>query len=149
VIEQPESVTVARIEREANEEMKRAMVERYGLSRYVRDAGFDVLDADIDGEGMPRRLLRRGELLVVELTNSTADADESNLDLHIDDYMAKKLVANPMEKTRRIYHVPCHPQLRPMHPDGSLGQPQKLTALNAVASTYGYRGEEYSPSVET
>ncbi len=103
------------------------MIERYGLSRYVRDAQFVVVDADLDPLGQPRRLLRRGDTLVVELTNSTVDADG----------------------TRRVYHVPCEPDLRPMYLDGGLGEPQDLTALNAVASTYGFRGEEYRLDCET
>jgi hypothetical protein len=127
IVERPDLITVARIQAETNEEVRRVMIERYGLSRYVRDAGFDVIDADTDPIGQPRRLLRRGDMLVVELTNSTVDADGA----------------------RRVYHVPCHPELRPMLDDSSLGDPQKLTALNAVASSYGMRGEEYDLAVET
>lgn len=97
------------------------------LARYVRDAQFEVLDVDADPLGQPRRLLRRGGLVVVELTNSTVDADGS----------------------RRVYHVPCHPELRPMLANGGLGDPQKMTALNAVASTYGMLGSEYKLEVET
>jgi hypothetical protein len=51
--------------------------------------------------------------------------------------------------TRRVYHVPVHPELRPLLPDGELGAPQKPTALNAVASTYGLTGKEYVLEVET
>jgi hypothetical protein len=127
IIEHPETLTVDKIHAEENAEVRRIMIERYGLSRYVRDAQFEVLDADKDPLGQARRLLRRGDTLVVELTNSTEDADGS----------------------RRMYHVPCHPELRPMLPDGGLGDPQRLTALNAVASTYGLRGEEYALECET
>ena len=103
------------------------MVERYGLSRYVHDAKFEVVDEDTDPLGQTRRLLRRDELMVVELTNSTVDADGG----------------------RRMYHVPVHPDLCPLLPDGGLGRPQDLTALNAVASTYGMRGKDYRLEVET
>jgi hypothetical protein len=132
-------LTLARIDAEPNAEVRRLMIERYGLARYVREAGFAVLDQDVDPLGQPRRLLSRAGLTVVELTNSTVDADG----------------------TRRVYHVPCHPELRPIAPitfdaEGratgrkeGLGEPQKPTALNAVASTYGLRGEQYRPSVET
>jgi hypothetical protein len=127
VIEQPERLTVDAIHAETNEEVRRVMVERYGIARYVRDAQFDILDSDLDPLGLPRRLLRRAEVTVVELTNSTVDADG----------------------TRRKYFIPCHPELRPLLSDSDLGEPQKLTALNAVASTYGLRGEEYVLSDET
>ncbi len=127
VVEHPESITVSDIEAEQNAEVRRVMIERYGLSRYVRDAKFDVLDADTDPLGLPRRLLSKERLTIVELTNSTEDGDG----------------------TRRVYHIPVHPELRPMLQDGSLGEPQKNTALNAVASTYGLRGEQYQLDAET
>jgi hypothetical protein len=127
LITSPERLTVDRIHAETNEEVRRVMIERYGMSKYVRDAQFEVLDADLDQLGYSRRLLRRGETMVVELTNSTTDADGK----------------------RRMYHVPVHPELRPLLSDTELGEPQKLTALNAVASTYGMRGSEYVLAAET
>ncbi len=127
IIEHPERVTVDAIHAETNSEVRRIMIERYGLAKYVRDAQFDVIDADLDPLGQPRRLLRRADIVVVELTNSTVDADG----------------------TRRIYHVAVEPSLRPLLPNGELGESQKLTALNAVASTYGMRGEEYNLGAET
>jgi hypothetical protein len=127
IIEHPERLTVDAIHAESNEEIRRIMVERYGLARYVRDAQFEILDEGTDPLGQSRRLLRRDQLVVVELTNSTVDADG----------------------TRRMYHVPCHPELRPLLADGGLGDPQAMTALNAVASTYGMRGSEYRLEVET
>jgi hypothetical protein len=127
IVESPERINVDSIHAENNAEIRRIMVERYGLSKYVRDSQFNVIDADIDPLGQPRRLMRRDDIVVVELTNSTVDADG----------------------TRRVYHVACEPELRPLLPDGELGLPQKLTALNAVASTYGMRGEEYILGEET
>jgi hypothetical protein len=127
IVEHPERVTVADIEKETNEEVRRIMIERYGIGRYVRDAQFEVVDADLDKLGQPRRLLKRDGMLVVELTNSTEDADG----------------------TRRMYHVPCHPELRLLLPNGELGDPQPLNALAAVASTYGLTAKEYVLEVET
>jgi hypothetical protein len=124
VVEYPETITTADIGAETNNEVRRIMIDRYGIARYVRDAQFEVLDVDTDTAGGQRRLLRKDTLTVVELTNSTVDADGS----------------------RRIYHVPVHPELRPLPQDvnAPLGEPQRMTALNAVASTYGMRGEEYA-----
>lgn len=45
--------------------------------------------------------------------------------------------------------APTYAELRPLLPDGELGEPQAMTALNAVASTYGMRGEDYNLAVET
>lgn len=127
LVMQPTKLTVERIHAEENEEVRRVMIERYGVARYVRDAQFEVVDADVDPLGQPRRLLRRDTTLVVELVNSTVDADG----------------------TRRVYHIPVEPELRPLLPDGQLGRPQKMTVLNAVASTFGMSGAEYSLEVET
>lgn len=127
LLEDPDRLTVGAIHTEGNAEVRRVMIERYGISKYVRDAQFETLDADLDPIGHPRRLLRKGDTVVVELTNSTVDSDG----------------------TRRVYHIPVHPELRPMISDTELGDRQAMTALNAVASTYGMRGEDYKIEVET
>jgi hypothetical protein len=131
VVERPEQITVEKIHAETNAEVRRVMVERYGLHRYVRDARFEVVHSDIDSVGQPRRLLRRDDLLIVELTNSTEDGDG----------------------TRRMYHKQLHPECRPLPdpsvPNAQLGEPQTLTCLNAVASLFGLRGEQYVLECET
>jgi hypothetical protein len=63
---------------------------------------------------------------MVKVANSTAEADGSFKD----------------------YFLRVDPALRPLRADGS-GEPQALTARNAVASTFGKRGEEYELAVET
>lgn len=49
----------------------------------------------------------------------------------------------------KLYSLWVHPELRPLLSDGRFGEPQELTAHNALASTYGERGETYAPAVET
>jgi hypothetical protein len=136
IIESPELITVARIDNEKNGELRRVMVEIYGQDRYLRDCGAKLVDEMTDGHGQPVRLWRRewpdGAIVqMVELHNSTPDPDG----------------------TRRVYFKGVHPELRPMSLDENdemiLGEPQNLTAHNAVASTYGKRGDGYRPSVET
>ena len=51
--------------------------------------------------------------------------------------------------TDRSYIIRVHPELRPMHADGTLGKPQKLNVRNAIASTFGMTGKEYSLAQET
>jgi hypothetical protein len=126
------SITVARIEAETNAEVRRVMIERYGREKYVRDGAFTVEDADVDPLGFPRRLLSKRwddgrELLLCELTNSSQEPDGS----------------------RKVYHLGIHPEVRPILGDGRLGAPQKRTAQNAVASTYGMTGREYQLAMET
>jgi hypothetical protein len=42
-----------------------------------------------------------------------------------------------------------NPELRPLYADRSVGQPQELTARNAVAASFGLSGAEYHPALET
>jgi hypothetical protein len=57
VVFNPESLTVHKILGEPNVMIRRVMLERVGLERFVEQADADVLDADSDSGG-PRRLLR-------------------------------------------------------------------------------------------
>lgn len=123
VIERPHAITAAQVAAESNAEVRRVMVERMGHERYVRESGaarvhsddFGVLYRTADGQ------------LVVEVVNSTVEPDGSS----------------------KRYWLPVHPELRPMRMGengvivlGEGGQP--LTARNAVASTFGLTGGEYS-----
>jgi hypothetical protein len=133
VVEHPENLSVSRIDGEANAEIRRVMVELYGRERYLRDSGAKLVDESVDALGQPLRLWRRqwpdGRVIqCVEVANSTVEPDGS----------------------RRAFFLGVHPECRPILNDaGSLGEPQALTAINAVASLVGMRGEEYRPMVET
>jgi hypothetical protein len=59
--------------------------------------------------------------MLVKVTNSTAEPDGSYKD----------------------YVLRVHHELRPLLEGNILGDPQALTALNAIASTFGLRGDEY------
>ena len=133
IVEHPEQITPGRIDSEPNAEVRRVMLERYGLGRYVLESGASVVHDDVDALGHPRRLLRKPmgwelpDLLMVHVKNSTLEPDGS----------------------RKDYVLAVHPELRPLLPDGSFGAPQKMTCHNAVASTFGLRGEAYAPEAET
>ena len=48
--------------------------------------------------------------------------------------------------SEKVHYLAVHPDLCPLlSEDGDLGEPQEMTARNAVASTFGLRGEEYMP----
>lgn len=51
--------------------------------------------------------------------------------------------------SHKSYFLRVHPECRPMLANGAFGAAQALTARNAVASTFGLRGPEYAPAVET
>ena len=136
VIEQPERITVGAIRQEANAEVRRVMMQRMGWDQFVRESGAEMVHADETGT-LYRVQDTDEDIYVVSVLNSTAEGDGS----------------------RKQYVLPVDPQLRPL-PDGTwsadrqvawLAQqlPQAPTAHNAVASTFGLRGEAYQPCVET
>jgi hypothetical protein len=142
VIIEPETITVEEIEAERNLEVRRVLMERFGLARYLTASKSVLLDEDRDTLGHRRRLWSKDvagdePLVMVEVTNSTPEPDG----------------------TRKIYFLRVDPQLRPLPPGDwppekqrvwlSDQKPQAPTAHNAVASTWGMRGEDYRPTVET
>ena len=125
LIEQPERLTVHAIDAERNEEVRRVMIERFGWERYGRE-DTETLDHD----GRFGTLRRRGGALWLEVTNRSPEPDG----------------------TFRHYVLAVHPECRPILSDrGDLGEAQPLTALNAVAASFGMTGEAYRkalPSLE-
>jgi hypothetical protein len=122
VITDPGSITVAQIQSEPNAEVRRVMLERYGVDKYAKDAGLHVVDRSDFGT-LYREAGGNDPITVVQVTNSTPEPDG----------------------TYKDYWLNVHPDLCPL-PDGDdseLGEPQSLTALNAVASTFGLTGAEY------
>ena len=124
------------------------MIERYGVSRYILDSGVKPVHTDDFGTLYVKAA--SGDMpamAVVKVVNSTPEQNG----------------------TYRDYFLRVHPELRPMihrgltwldggadpecdQPDGGdfvLGRAQALTARNAVASTFGLRGENYAPAQET
>ena len=120
VIERPETITVEQIEHERNAEARRVLITRYGQDRYLRDSGAQQLHRDDWGALWRKELAGDEPLVMVQVTNSTAEPDG----------------------TYKDYFLRVQPELRPLRDDG-LGEPQELTALNAVASTFGMTGREY------
>jgi len=127
VIEQPETLTPAAIKNEANAEVRRVMLARFGEDRFIRDGGATLVHQDACGA-----LYDLGaETLAVRVLNSTPEPDGS----------------------LKPYWLYVHPELRPIarteRGDVELGDPQPKTAHNAVASTFGLRGEDYVPAVQS
>lgn len=127
VILRPESITVEMIEKQRNAEVRRVMVERYGEARYIMDSGVKAIHSDDYGTLYMKERPFDFPLVIVKVVNSTPDTDG----------------------TYRDYFLRCHPELRPMRQDGSLGEPQEMTARAAVASTFGMTADEYAPCDET
>lgn len=128
----PETITIEEILNERNAEVRAVMMERFGWERFLVESkavgentdDFGTLySVEMPGLDEPMRF--------VKVVNATPEPDG----------------------TYRDYVLPVDPQLRPL-PDAlegetEYGEPQALTARNAVASTFGLRGEHYLPNVET
>ncbi len=103
------------------------MIERMGYERYILESGAQLLNTDEYGSLYCKQLPDDEPLVVVHVLNSTPEPDGS----------IKK------------YTLRVDPRLRPLLGNQKFGKPQKMTAKNAVASTFGMRGEEYEPIIQT
>jgi len=76
VVMNPETITLEDIDKEADAEVKRIMMERYGMERYVVDSGAKIIDSDngIGVEGScPRALVedKHGKRWIIGSDGST------------------------------------------------------------------------------
>ena len=79
VIEHPERITTAAIDAETNAEVRRVMIDKYGVARYLAEVGTVVSDGT-DETGQPLTLYRRDvpddePIVMLRMLNSTPDAD--------------------------------------------------------------------------
>lgn len=127
VIEKPEQITVKVIEAEQNAEVRRIMVNRFGMARYIRESGATAIDHE-EGIGT---LYRKDEgddlpILMVEVVNSTPEPDGT----------FKRYMLDVSSAGDRL--MDDRPDVK--------GQ---MTARAAVAATFGLRASQYRPAVET
>jgi hypothetical protein len=112
-----------------NIEIRRCLIKLIGGAKLVKEAGKRIHSDDF------------GTLYEIE---GAADGDTRFLVCHVVNGTPEP------DGTYRDFFLMVHPELRPILNDrGDLGEPQKLTARNAVASTYSLRGEDYKPALRT
>jgi hypothetical protein len=73
----PKAITVPKIDGEVNAEVRRVMVERYGLTRFLTDGGAAVKHRDETGVLYQRDLGNDEPLVMVQVRNSTPEPDGS------------------------------------------------------------------------
>ena len=137
IIERPQDITIQKIDSEQNAEIRRVMIGRFGQSRYIVEKKATVVHADDFGTLYAQPQENDEMMMMVKVVNSTPEPDGSFKD----------------------YFLRVHPELKPLPSRPMNSQEardwfakqkgQELTARNAVASTFGLRGEEYAPEVET
>jgi hypothetical protein len=130
VIERPGEITADKIQSETNAEVRRIMVERFGMARYLKESGAKAIDHE-EGIGT---LYRKDEpddapIYMVEVINNTPEADGSFKRYTLD-------VSGAGEQS---------PGLKDDRP----GMKGCLSARAAVAATFGLRASQYSPLIES
>jgi hypothetical protein len=68
-------LTVKEIQEERNAEVRRVMVERYGLSRFLMDSGAKKLAEDEFGELYQTEIADDEPICMIKLVNSTPEPD--------------------------------------------------------------------------
>jgi hypothetical protein len=135
IIENSSAITIKDINSTTNIEIRRVMIDLYkrdqkisGAAAYIRDAGGQRLDCDERfGTLWQCNLVDDEPIVMVEVINSTREPDGSF----------------------RHYFLRVDPQIRPLLGNNQFGAPQKPTAANAVASTFGMTGDQYAPVIES
>ncbi len=138
IIESPQSITVERIGKEGNAEIRRVMIERYGASRYLIDSGANIVHRDAVGLLYRKEVADDEPIVMVRVLNSTAEPDgvmSRNEAIAIFGDAAKAAVAAPADSRWKEYMIRVPPTLR--------------TAHEAVAWTFGLTAEQYHPAIES
>ena len=77
VVEHPEQITVEIIDTERNSEVRRIMIDLYGQSRYLLDAGAIIVSRDEYGVLLRREVSRDEPIVMVRVLNSTPEVEGS------------------------------------------------------------------------
>lgn len=72
---QPEQISVASIETESNVELRRVMLEQYGIEKYIRTSGAQIVQEDEFGILYRKAIANDEPLVMVKVVNSTAEPD--------------------------------------------------------------------------
>jgi hypothetical protein len=107
VVLAPEKITVKEIESEANVEVRRVMIEKYGQSRFLLDSDAKEIHKDDWGTLYSKEVPEDEPLVIVKVVNSTPEPDGSYRDYFIrvkpDCQTALEAVAWTFDKTPEEY----------------------------------------------
>src|SRR6185369_9737761 len=142
VIDAPASITVAEIEAEANAEVRRVMIERYGAARYLLDSGAKAVNRTKYGVLYRKEVENDEPIVMVRLLNSTPEPDgiltsaeaRAEFGARIFNRTAARAGATPDSRWKAyMLRVP----------------PTVADATEAVAWLSGKTADTYQPLVET
>ena len=77
LLEQPESITIEQIAAETNVELRRIMIQRYGVERYTEDSGAKIIDSDEYGTLYKKEQQSDEPIVIVKVINATPEPDGS------------------------------------------------------------------------
>lgn len=138
VIEQPSSITVRHIDEEKNVEVRRVLIERYGLDRYMKDSQAELLHRDATGLLYRKQVTGDEPITMVRVLNSTPEAEGT---LSRDEALvafgeaAQAALRAPADARFKEYMIRVPPDMTKAH--------------EAVAWTFGLAAEDYHPALET
>ena len=72
-----------------------------------------------------------------------------SVDLAMDNFVKSQTWRPGAVPRFKSYMLRVHPELCPIKAGEVVGKPQEMTARNAVASTWGLRGEEFEPEARS
>lgn len=138
IITNHESITIERIAGESNAEVRRVMIERYGVARYLMDSGATIVNHD--GVGiLYRHVIPNDEpIVMVRVLNSTPEPDgvmTRDEAIEIFGSAAKAAAGMPATTRWKEYMIRVNPAVR--------------TAREAVAWTFHMPADEYVPALES
>lgn len=138
IVENPSTITVDRIDSESNVEIRRVLIERYGIRRYMLDAGAGLRHRDATGMLYCRDIAGDEPIVMVRVLNATPEPGGS---LSRDEAMA--IFGNAAQAA---LHAPADARFK----EYMIRVPPWMTkAHEAVAWTFGLTGEDYHPLLET
>jgi hypothetical protein len=77
IIEKPLEITVEKIEKEENLEVKRIMIDKYGIGKYIEDSRAVLIHKDKFGELYEKIIINDEPIKLVKVINSTPESNGS------------------------------------------------------------------------
>jgi hypothetical protein len=75
IIEEPYKITVEKIDKEQNTEIKRVMIDKFGISNYIEKSNSIMIHKDELGELYKKEVKNDEEIRIVKVINSTKEPD--------------------------------------------------------------------------
>ena len=148
IIDTPERITVANIENEQNAEVRRVMLERYGVERFLLDSGVEVLQQDDYGLLYRKELAGDEPLIMVRVLNPTPEPDGTLTESEARAAFGDAVVNANLSTMQRIGFASRG--VTPKFKQYFLRVPPTIgTAREAVAWTFDKPASKYSPETQT